>query len=352
MTNNMKRRKPKLCLSVELEDDDTDDLNDKNVWMNMTTYRREGFSIGSDFLRIEGVGRSQLSWKEIIFAEGDDIVLGKGVCGTVKKAKLCDSDKEVALKEVRIDDYENMILSELRILSKLQNECLVEWIGAFYHPPNIHIVLEFMNAGSLSDRLPLFNSEEKSSAFADDDNEDVVASIGYQILWGLKHLHSLKILHRDIKPANVLLHTNGYVKLSDFGISSSFHHSDNSMHHTVVGTTRYMSPERIRDKAYGTLSDVWSFGLVLLECATNYHPFAKLNSMVDILITMEEEALQIPALDDAGLQELMDFSLQVDPSKRMPASILVESPYFPTHGIECVNDAVQNLHTYHIHNPR
>ena len=350
MTNNPKRRKPKLCLSVELEDDDPKDTND---WLNMTTYRREGFSIGSDFLRIEGVGRSQLSWKEIIFAEEDDIFLGKGVCSTVKKAKLCDSGKEVAIKEVRIEDYENMILSELRILSKLQNECLVEWIGAFYRPPNIHIVLEFMNAGSLADRLPLLNFDENSCAFADDDNEDVVASIGYQMLWGLKYLHSLKILHRDIKPANVLLHTNGYVKLSDFGISSSFHHSDNSMHHTVVGTTRYMSPERIRDKAYGTLSDVWSFGLVLLECATNNHPFAKLNSMVDILITMEEEEeLLIPALDDAGLQELMDFSLQLDPSKRMPASVLIESPYFPTHGIECVNDAVQNLHTYHTHNPR
>jgi serine/threonine protein kinase len=96
------------------------------------------------------------------------------------------------------------------------------------------------------------------------------------MLWGLSYLHHEKMIHRDIKPGNVLLHSDGRVKLADFGISST----GRDLATTVVGTMMYMAPERLRGKKYGVLSDIWSFGLVVWECATGKQLFEGLDSMV------------------------------------------------------------------------
>ena len=68
--------------------------------------------------------------------------------------------------------------------------------------------------------------------------------------------------------------------MSDFGIASKRMDGEQQMNHTVVGTTRYMSPERLKAKPYTCLSDMWSFGLLLLECATGYSPFHSITSIV------------------------------------------------------------------------
>ena len=67
------------------------------------------------------------------------------------------------------------------------------------------------------------------------------------------------------KPGNVLLDTKGNVKLCDFGLASLS--SDRSLQTTMVGTTFYMAPERLRAQQYGRSSDLWSFGLVILEAS-------------------------------------------------------------------------------------
>jgi serine/threonine protein kinase len=73
--------------------------------------------------------------------------------------------------------------------------------------------------------------------------EPAVASIAFQMLWGIAYLHYENVIHRDIKPANVLVNSEGEVKLSDFGIISRKGKQegefDGVMNSTVVGTTRY-----------------------------------------------------------------------------------------------------------------
>jgi serine/threonine protein kinase len=109
--------------------------------------------------------------------------------------------------------------------------------------------------------------------------ERIVASVAYQILWGVAFLHFENSIHRDIKPANILVNSLGEVKLSDFGISA-MREPGEALNRTVVGTTLYMSPERLRAKPYGTPSDIWSVGLVLLECLTGQSPFFGISSVV------------------------------------------------------------------------
>ena len=94
------------------------------------------------------------------------------------------------------------------------------------------------------------------------------------------------------KPANVLVSSSGRVKLADFGIVSESRppidgDDDNDttiMNYTVVGTTRYMSPERLHGKPYTKPSDVWSVGLVLLEIARGDSPFEDISSVVSLNI--------------------------------------------------------------------
>mmetsp|Transcript_9173 Transcript_9173/g.18164 ORF Transcript_9173/g.18164 Transcript_9173/m.18164 type:complete len:123 (+) Transcript_9173:71-439(+) len=106
------------------------------------------------------------------------------------------------------------------------------------------------------------------------------------MIWGLAYLHHENTLHRDIKPANVLVSSSGRVKLADFGIvsqksqQSESDDDENNMNVTVIGTTRYMSPERLRGKPYAMSSDVWSLGLVLLECVLGKSPFEDVSSVV------------------------------------------------------------------------
>lgn len=94
-----------------------------------------------------------------------------------------------------------------------------------------------------------------------------------QVLLGLSHLHdAARICHRDIKPSNLLLSSSGQLKISDFGVSSQL---SNSMSRCLswVGTVTYMSPERIQGHSYGFNTDVWSLGLLLLECAVGRYPY-------------------------------------------------------------------------------
>ena len=77
-------------------------------------------------------------------------------------------------------------------------------------------------------------------------------------------MHFERRLHRDVKPGNILLSSRGEARLSDFGISKALTDEEESAK-TMVGTFRYMAPERLRGDAYSFESDVWAAGMVLLE---------------------------------------------------------------------------------------
>lgn len=196
--------------------------------------------------------------------------LGRGACSRVIKAVSSKTHTPYALKQfpVATEEHSLMLSQELQTLARVDCQCLVKLEGAYFQQNTVTLVLEYMDRGSL-DHL-LMSSHALS--------ERVVGAIAYQLLWGLAYLHYENRMHRDVKPANILLNSRGNVKLSDFGISSSCKPTE--MHTTVVGTTRYMAPERLRALPYGTPSDVWSAGLVLCQCTSGIEPFHEIGSMV------------------------------------------------------------------------
>lgn len=133
---------------------------------------------------------------------------------------------------------------------------------------------------------------------------DVLGKIAEATLGGLTYLYSsLHIMHRDIKPSNILTNSKGQIKLCDFGVSGEL---VNSIADTFVGTSTYMAPERIQGEKYTVKSDVWSFGLSIMELAIGRFPFGSEN----------------PSDDDEGPAGILDLLQQIvhEPAPRLPKS--------------------------------
>ena len=113
----------------------------------------------------------------------------------------------------------------------------------------------------------------------------MLGKITEAILNGLIYLYEgHNIMHRDIKPSNVLVSSRGHIKLCDFGVSGEL---VNSIADTFVGTSTYMAPERIKGDKYTIKSDVWSFGLTIMELAIGKFPY-------DASDTTDEEGYTAP----------------------------------------------------------
>lgn len=277
-------------------------------------------SIGSNYLRLNGrtLSRGQLG-PEKLDLEVEN-VLGKGNFSTVRRAKWRknnDNDDDiipVAVKQLSLTRTSKirheMLLKELRTLCMFQSEFLVTLHGAFLQEDTIYMVMEIMDRGSLHDFFQ--QQQNKNNGLHMIMCDSFMASVAFQTLSGLSHLHSNQMIHRDIKPANILLNSLGKVKLCDFGMAAL---NENSMHTTVVGTTKYLAPERLRALPYGRSSDIWSFGLVLWQCITNQEPWNDVHSHVDLVVTIEETDQKdlIPACLNTGLEEILVGCLQKHP---------------------------------------
>jgi serine/threonine protein kinase len=99
-----------------------------------------------------------------------------------------------------------------------------------------------------------------------------VKFISAQIVLALGYLHSNQIVHRDLKPENVLMDTNGYICLADFGLAK-FLKDAKDQTYSFCGTAEYLAPEIYDMKGHGFSVDWWTLGILMYEMATGRPPF-------------------------------------------------------------------------------
>ncbi|TFC24896.1 serine/threonine protein kinase [Cryobacterium sp. TMT2-18-3] len=128
--------------------------------------------------------------------------------------------------------------------------------------------------------MELVDGTDLRSKIADGPlHPDEVAAMGADLAEALHYVHAQGIIHRDIKPANVLLAPSGFpgramhAKLADFGIARLFDATRLTATGSLLGTAGYLSPEQALGSTIGPPSDVYSLGLVLLECLTGERAF-------------------------------------------------------------------------------
>jgi len=191
--------------------------------------------------------------------------LGQGNGGSVKKVEHVPTGTIMAKKIVLIDAkpaVRKQILRELHIMHDCHSKYIISFWGAFLADPNICICMEFMDKGSLDGIYKKIGPIDI----------DIVGKVALAVLEGLTYLYDVhRIIHRDIKPSNILFNSRGEIKICDFGVSGEL---INSIADTFVGTSTYMSPERIQGAQYTVKSDVWSLGISLIELALGRFPFS------------------------------------------------------------------------------
>ncbi|KAK8520410.1 hypothetical protein V6N12_004349 [Hibiscus sabdariffa] len=193
-------------------------------------------------------------------------VIGKGSGGVVQLVRHKWVGRLFALKAIQMNIQEEIrkqIVQELKINQASQCSHVVVCYHSFYHNGAISLVLEYMDRGSLADVIRQVNTIL----------EPYLAVVCKQVLQGLVYLHHERhVIHRDIKPSNLLVNHKGEVKITDFGVSAMLA-SSMGQRDTFVGTYNYMSPERISGSTYDYSSDIWSLGMVVLECAIGRFPY-------------------------------------------------------------------------------
>jgi len=207
---------------------------------------------------------------EVILAATDNFAghkrIGAGGFGPVYMGVLEDG-QQVAVKRLSQGSTQGVseFMNEVRLIAKLQHRNLVRLLGCCIENDERMLVYEYMHNQSLD---TFIFDEAKRRLLRWQKRFEIILGIAR----GLQYLHEdsrFRIIHRDLKASNVLLDRNMVPKISDFGIARMFG-GDQTTAYTrkVVGTYGYMAPEYAMDGQISIKSDVFSFGVLVLEIIT------------------------------------------------------------------------------------
>jgi serine/threonine protein kinase len=215
-------------------------------------------------------------------------------------------DRQVALKLVTSSGGEDAsrVGDEARLLARLSNPGLVPVYDAGTDETGRPwVVMELVDGETLADAIRRGPMPSQR-----------VAEIGWRLAEALAYVHGEALIHRDVKPANVLLGQDGRVRLTDFGIARLVDAAKVTATGLTVGTASYLSPEQVTAEPVGTAADVYSLGLVLLECLTGQREYP--GSAVEVALARLSRPPQVPGDLPDGWPGLLSAMTDRDPARR------------------------------------
>nr|CAH0108231.1 unnamed protein product [Daphnia galeata] len=202
-------------------------------------------------------------------------ILGRGRFGQVVLAKY--KDAQVAVKIIKnaakepVNEINGEKLSHPNIICTLKIEKLDDDVLILMEPWGS---LNLQQLLSMSLKIPWGD----------------IISYSTQLSMALEYCHANGVLHLDVKPANIMVNSEKWIKLGDFGNSASIHQLDLFQQQQRVGTVSYCSPEILQGDVPSTKSDVYSYGITLWQLEHNQIPFSDLDwPTVAYLVVAKDE---------------------------------------------------------------
>ncbi|PQQ17118.1 proline-rich receptor-like protein kinase PERK8 [Prunus yedoensis var. nudiflora] len=277
--------------------------------------RLVGNGSGSDFMYAQsdpgGVNnsRSWFTYEELLQATNGfstENLLGEGGFGCVYKGVLED-EREVAVKQLKIGggQGEREFKAEVEIISRVHHRHLVSLVGYCISEHQRLLVYDFVPNDTLH-----YHLHGEGMPVLDWTTRVKVAAGAAR---GIAYLHEdchPRIIHRDIKSSNILLDSNFEAQVADFGLAKLSLDSNTHVTTRVMGTFGYMAPEYATSGKLTDKSDVYSYGVVLLELITGRKPVDSSQPLGDESLVEWARPLLSQALENEDFEELADSRLE------------------------------------------
>ncbi|KAF3448233.1 hypothetical protein FNV43_RR08946 [Rhamnella rubrinervis] len=281
--------------------------------MQLKNFMKNGGAMLKNHIKI-------LTESEIIEAtENYRHLLGRGSYGSVFKGKL-PNGTQIAVKKAnglvpRGMDWtqiDQQFQREICVISLVNHRNVVKLLALCLESKYPMLVYEYVSNGTVFEHI----HNSRSSHFK---SWKIVLKIGAETASALNYLHSLAdppIIHRDVKSMNILLDCKLTAKVSDFGTSVFIPPDQSGVATTVQGTIGYLDPEYLTTRILNVRSDVFSFGVVLIELLTGLNPIPNGDAERNIIrqfIAMVEadnlsQNLNVEPADDGELEQIKEVA--------------------------------------------
>ncbi|CAE7522504.1 egl-4 [Symbiodinium sp. KB8] len=238
-------------------------------------------------------------------------VIGAGAAGVVRLVINKSTGTRYALKRIRKQGGKvpEEVNRECGLLKGLDHPFIMALVKTFETDRSVYILTELITGGELHGairEIPTVLSRAQAQFYTG------------SLVIVLEELSEQRIVYRDLKPENVMLDSQGYLKLIDFGIAKKMAEGETRTF-TMIGTPHYMAPEVMRGHGYGTEADLWSLGIMLFEFVCGYLPYAdELDDPTEVCTSVLKDPLVFPQrFKDAAARTLIQGLLNRQQKKRL-----------------------------------
>ncbi|XP_027155494.1 LRR receptor-like serine/threonine-protein kinase FEI 1 [Coffea eugenioides] len=241
-------------------------------------YKRLGKTDGKNLAMVVGGGASIVmfhgdlpySSKDIIKkleTLNEEHIIGSGGFGTVYRLAMDDGNVFALKRILKLNEgFDRFFERELEILGSIKHRYLVNLRGYCNSPTSKLLIYDFLPGGSLDEVL-----HEKSEQLDWDARLNIIMGAAK----GLAYLHhdcAPRIIHRDIKSSNILLDASFEARVADFGLAKLLEDEESHITTIVAGTFGYLAPEYMQSGRATEKTDVYSFGVLVLEVVSGKRP--------------------------------------------------------------------------------